>query len=397
MSQPSIFLACPIGQSGSPERIRSDKLLKYVIRPVADELNCQVTRGDKIAEIGRITLQVAAKLNCSDVVIADLTGLNPNVMYELGVRQALGRPCILMAQVGQSLPFDLLDFRTIFYQLDLDAVEEAKVELKLQLETAISGQGPILSRKLYECAESEVENEPNQAEILDEILSNVRTLLSHQMSTKYLGEFPNFFEQNVVDCIAEARKCVLIACDFPAPGIFSAAEGFEKYIQSLEKVKTERGVSIKMLILNQDRRDALNRLLIPDDNEAWNQLITDKSKSFAKNLADFNIRNNAQVSTPLELYRLFGQLDIQTIERLTKNIVDFIYDVDLFIPMYLWIADSKRAIFSIPTFPDESAKSSEKIEASYGFETRNSDLIVALERIWHWYYKMRTRQPAQHS
>src|SRR5690606_41907145 len=78
------------------------------------------------------------ELNNSDVLIADLTETNPNVMYEVGIRQAIMEPYILMAAKGQTLPFDLSDFRTIFYMLDLDGVGISKNDLKKQLEKARS-------------------------------------------------------------------------------------------------------------------------------------------------------------------------------------------------------------------------------------------------------------------
>src|SRR4051794_19690514 len=121
----SIFVACPIGDEDSQERKRSDNLLKYVISPVVGEIlggtpEAAILRSDKIATPGRITVQILRALAESDVVIADLTGTNPNVMYEVGIRQALVKPFVLMAEKGQELPFDLSDLRTVFYRLELE-------------------------------------------------------------------------------------------------------------------------------------------------------------------------------------------------------------------------------------------------------------------------------------
>jgi nucleoside 2-deoxyribosyltransferase len=108
MVDKKVFLACPIGEDNSPERNRSDKLLKYVIHPVTKELLLgppeeAIIRADKMGEPGRITTQVLRELIESDVVIADLTGTNPNVMYEVGIRQAMMKPLVLMAEKGQRL------------------------------------------------------------------------------------------------------------------------------------------------------------------------------------------------------------------------------------------------------------------------------------------------------
>lgn len=172
-----LFVACPIGPENSEQRKRSDQLLKHIFSPVAEDLDCQVTRADRIAEPGRITLQIASEIGASDVTIVDLTDLNPNVMYELGARQGLGRPYILMAAEGQALPFDLLDFRTIFYKLDLDGVEDARANLKSQLESALSGQSSVFNSSIFSVPPSE--HDPHQATQTDQRLMYVLDALGH--------------------------------------------------------------------------------------------------------------------------------------------------------------------------------------------------------------------------
>ena len=133
MSKPQIFVACPIGSAGSRERRRSDQLLQHVIEPVANDLDYAVVRGDRIGKPGRISDQVMQQLRTSDVVIADLTDLNENVMYEVGVRHGLSLPIVLMAQHDTVLPFDLQDFRTIPYDLSLDGADTARNDLQRHL------------------------------------------------------------------------------------------------------------------------------------------------------------------------------------------------------------------------------------------------------------------------
>jgi hypothetical protein len=72
-------------------------------------------RADDITNTGRITSQIIAAISNADVVIADITGSNPNVLYELGQAHAGGKPTIVLNQSDKS-PFDLQDFRQIFYK-----------------------------------------------------------------------------------------------------------------------------------------------------------------------------------------------------------------------------------------------------------------------------------------
>ncbi|WP_309385226.1 hypothetical protein [Cerasicoccus frondis] len=149
-----VFIACPIGASDSAERIRSDKLLKHIINPalksVCDEdERLEIIRSDQIAEPGKITNQIIREIVNADCVLADLTDTNANVMYEVGVRQAIAKPLVLLAEKGQKLPFDLSDYRTIFYQLELDFVESAQSELSGHITKSLEGELSAMDKALF--------------------------------------------------------------------------------------------------------------------------------------------------------------------------------------------------------------------------------------------------------
>jgi nucleoside 2-deoxyribosyltransferase len=62
-------------------------------------------------------VQVWQGVRGADVVVADITGRNSNVMYELGLGIALGKEAIIVTQ-EQQLPFDLRHWRTVKYEPD---------------------------------------------------------------------------------------------------------------------------------------------------------------------------------------------------------------------------------------------------------------------------------------
>src|SRR3990172_4373473 len=74
-----------------------------------------VYRADDISDPGRITDQVLAAIQDCDFVIADVTGSNPNVMFELGYARALGRLAIIINQDVTASPFDIAEMRQIVY------------------------------------------------------------------------------------------------------------------------------------------------------------------------------------------------------------------------------------------------------------------------------------------
>ena len=74
-------------------------------------------RADDFFAGGHVLLDVLRGIGEAQVVIADLTGKNPNVFYELGIAHMVKQPdeIILLTQNMKSVPFDLQAFRCIEY------------------------------------------------------------------------------------------------------------------------------------------------------------------------------------------------------------------------------------------------------------------------------------------
>src|SRR5262249_37457816 len=135
---------------GSEVRRRSDILLRYVIAPASAETGYIVVRADDIAVLGSITTQIIQLTIESPLVIADLSGRNPNVLYELGIRHAVQRPVIQIASDTADIPFDTASFRAIIVDArDLDSVARAKDQLVDAIRYAeqepTAGQSPVTS------------------------------------------------------------------------------------------------------------------------------------------------------------------------------------------------------------------------------------------------------------
>ena len=134
------FFIAPIGDDGSSERERSNDVLEFIVGAAAQELGLTAVRGDQIAEPGQITLQIIDHILGARVAVADLTGLNPNVFYELAVRHAARLPVALIAEKGCNLPFDIAQMRTIFFErTNMRSVADCKKEIVTQLEQALHG------------------------------------------------------------------------------------------------------------------------------------------------------------------------------------------------------------------------------------------------------------------
>lgn len=132
------FFIAPIGADGSPERSRSDGVLDFIVSRAAEELGFTAIRADQIAEPGQITMQVIDHIIGARVAVADLTGLNPNVFYELAVRHTARLPVALIAEKGCKLPFDIAQMRTIFFDYqDLRSADQCRRDIVAHLREAI--------------------------------------------------------------------------------------------------------------------------------------------------------------------------------------------------------------------------------------------------------------------
>jgi hypothetical protein len=142
------FVIAPIGEPGSPTRIRADQVLQYVIGEALRPLGYKVLRADKISEPGYITIQVLQKLQSSALTIADLTERNANVFYELAALHSMARPAVIhIVDDAERIPFDVTGLRLVkFNYKDLKSVGDAKIEIQehaRQIERGVLGDNPI--------------------------------------------------------------------------------------------------------------------------------------------------------------------------------------------------------------------------------------------------------------
>ncbi|MET7611834.1 hypothetical protein ABZX97_12075 [Streptomyces seoulensis] len=137
------FVVGPIGDPhaahGSPEREAYEHYLgifEQVIAPACERYGISVVRADGIANAGDINEQICRHVLESDLVVADVSGGNPNVMYELGLRHITGKPTIHIGEAGQ-LPFDIASIRTIRYQRTRSHLAGARKEIESALEVGL--------------------------------------------------------------------------------------------------------------------------------------------------------------------------------------------------------------------------------------------------------------------
>ena len=120
--KPSVFVLMPF----DPE---FDSIYEGVIKSGLEQAGLSVKRADDIQNQRNILRDVFDGIFNSDLIVADLTNLNPNVFYELAIAHAVRKPVILITQNIDEVPFDLKSYRLIEYDVHFAKIGEAREKL----------------------------------------------------------------------------------------------------------------------------------------------------------------------------------------------------------------------------------------------------------------------------
>lgn len=223
------FVVSPIGAEGSEVRANADKLFKYIIKPVCESCDFDPIRVDQLNDANSITQTIIEHLENADLVIADISGHNPNVFYEMGYRARTKKPMIHLKTKGENLPFDVNTIRTLDYDLtDLDSVDEVKGRLQKTIESFA-----------YADSSEELEME----ETTDNLSASIMPVLYQILDT--MGELKNEVKSFTTDTISTVVKSMQPAQPQMSPdtalqmqlmnGFMQNPEGFMKLIEISEQ------------------------------------------------------------------------------------------------------------------------------------------------------------------
>lgn len=112
-----------------------------VIRPLAKELGLSISRGDEFTSANGVIMgEVWSALNNCQFVIAEITGGNDNVFYELGIAHTLNKPAILITQApaAENVPFDIRHLRYIRYENTVAGGAKLRDDLKASIIRLLS-------------------------------------------------------------------------------------------------------------------------------------------------------------------------------------------------------------------------------------------------------------------
>jgi len=110
------FVIMPISTQPGYDSEHFTQVYEDIIKPAIDLAGMVPVRADETANTNLIQLDILRKVIESDIAICDMSAKNPNVFYELGVRQAFDKPTVLMIDDETNAPFDVSSLRYVDYK-----------------------------------------------------------------------------------------------------------------------------------------------------------------------------------------------------------------------------------------------------------------------------------------
>jgi len=113
------FIIMPIADCDGYDKGHFNKVYEDILKPACIKSGFSAFRADEVKQTNLIHLDILQKLIESPMAICDLSTRNPNVLFELGLRQAFDKPTVLVQETGTPKIFDISPLRYTEYRKEL--------------------------------------------------------------------------------------------------------------------------------------------------------------------------------------------------------------------------------------------------------------------------------------
>jgi hypothetical protein len=113
------FVIMPISDPAGYEVGHFQRVYEDLVVPACEAAGYRAIRADQIKQTNLIHLDVLQKIIDSPMALCDLSSRNPNVLFELGIRQAFDKPVVLVQEIGTEPIFDINPLRYTDYHKEM--------------------------------------------------------------------------------------------------------------------------------------------------------------------------------------------------------------------------------------------------------------------------------------
>lgn len=245
-----------------PFDLLSNWIFLRVIGPALGGAGYVARRADSNLHAVAIMQDVVTGIETADLVIADLTGRNANVFYELGLAHGLNKPVLMIARASGDIPFDLSAYRTIIYSVDLpsdkgsDIASTLQQELALRLEVIRAGEmvftSPFTDYKATPTKLAPTAGLLDDARALRDNVAPYLTIIDRLVAM--MNAMTTSMAESRTDSVGDSLDDAAASYASYAPAWLEAAQGFENLVHEELLPRTlvvERG-ALAFLRLEED-------------------------------------------------------------------------------------------------------------------------------------------------
>lgn len=137
------FIIMPIAEAEGYPNGHFKHVYDNIISPACDLAGFNPVRADEVKQTNLIHLDILKQLIEAPIAICDLSNRNPNVLFELGIRQAFDKPVVLIQEKGTPKIFDIAPLRYLEYckEMKYHDVLSIQQELKDSIEATFEADG----------------------------------------------------------------------------------------------------------------------------------------------------------------------------------------------------------------------------------------------------------------
>ena len=125
------FVIMPFSDGDGYEKGHFRRVYEDIIEPAVNNSGFVPKRADDVQETNLIHLDILKRLIDAPICVCDLSSRNPNVLFELGIRQAFDKPVVLIQEIGTPKIFDIAMLRLLEYHKEMGYREVLEIQESL--------------------------------------------------------------------------------------------------------------------------------------------------------------------------------------------------------------------------------------------------------------------------
>lgn len=159
-----------------------------IIQPAVIECGIECVRADEDSQ-GNIHNQMMDRIFNADILITDITGLNPNVFYELGVAHTISKKTIVVCNGDKmdKVPFDIAPYRILTYKLD-DSKTEYTEQLQEEIKSIVNENAKGIPNPVQDYLAEQTPLNSKTSLFINELSSDIEKSI-FELSTKKIVFF----------------------------------------------------------------------------------------------------------------------------------------------------------------------------------------------------------------